>query len=76
MNKVRLASITPQRASVVAHCQAGWMIVYNTQMASRVSSALYQVLNRLLRIHASGPTTVTGGFISVVVISAFHQLNA
>src|SRR5512143_2550410 len=78
MNSGRLAEITPQRASRVAHCRAGSSVRTSSQIASSVSSALYQVLNRFLRSQASGPTTVTGGFISLwmAAMSALHQLNA
>jgi hypothetical protein len=79
MNSVRLASITPQRASVIAHSSAGLRSAYSNQSASSVSTMLYQVLNRFLRSHAIGPTTVTGGFISAVSMAAtltLHQLNA
>src|SRR5689334_19806016 len=78
MKRVRLASITPQRASVVAHSTAGLSNRYSSQAASNVRRTLYQVLNRFLRSQASGPMVSWGGFISTVSIadmSTLHQLN-
>src|SRR5574341_281308 len=76
MNSVRLASITPQRASVVAHCTAGFNSMYNNQIPNKVNRMLYHVLNRFFRTHASGPTVRTGGFISMVAMSTLHQLDS
>src|SRR5215207_3790614 len=76
MKSVKLASITPQRASVVDHCTAGLRSAYHSQPARNVSAMLYQVLKRFFCTHARGPTVRTGGFTSTAVMSTLHQLNA
>src|SRR5215213_7934648 len=76
IKRVRFASMTPQRASVVAHSNAGLRRMYSSQAANNVSATLYQVLNRFFRSHASGPIVRTGGFTSTAAMSALHQLNS
>src|SRR5215213_10174732 len=76
MKSVRFASMTPQRASVVAHSIAGLRRMYSSQAANNVRAMLYQVLNRFFRSQARGPIVRTGGFTTTAAMSALHQLNS